>query len=89
MNTQNKICLTHFDYDRLKLMISDHTKRNKVENNVKFLLVRSQSIDNSASHDQMGRALTRSASLPRQTKPFRTLTHFKSHSKQPYIDSRS
>lgn len=64
MNTQNKICLTHFDYDRLKLMISDHTKRNKVENNVKFLLVRSQSIDNSSSHDQMGRALTRSASLP-------------------------
>ncbi|TGK87993.1 nucleoside diphosphate kinase regulator [Leptospira bourretii] len=48
MNTQNKICLTHFDYDRLKLMISDHTKKNKVDNNIKDLLgeiERAQKVD--------------------------------------------
>lgn len=48
MNTQNKICLTHYDYDRLKMMISDRTKRNKVETNVKDLLgemERAQKVD--------------------------------------------
>lgn len=48
MNTKNKICLTHFDYDRLKLLISNHTKRNKVETNVKDLLgeiERAQKVD--------------------------------------------
>ncbi|MGE8722808.1 nucleoside diphosphate kinase regulator [Leptospira terpstrae] len=48
MNTKNKICLIHFDYDRLKLLISNHTKRNKVETNVKDLLgeiERAQKVD--------------------------------------------
>lgn len=48
MNTKNKICLTYFDYDRLKLLISNHTKRNKVETNVKDLLgeiERAQKVD--------------------------------------------
>lgn len=48
MNTKNKICLTNFDYDRLKLLISNHTKRNKVETNVKDLLgeiERAQKVD--------------------------------------------
>lgn len=48
MNTKNKICLTHIDYDRLKLLISNHTKRNKVETNVKDLLgeiERAQKVD--------------------------------------------
>ncbi|PJZ83971.1 nucleoside diphosphate kinase regulator [Leptospira harrisiae] len=48
MNTQNKICLTHFDYGRLKLMISNHSKTNKVDHNVKDLLgeiERAQKVD--------------------------------------------
>ncbi|EMY71129.1 nucleoside diphosphate kinase regulator [Leptospira vanthielii] len=48
MNTKNKICVTHFDYNRLKLMISDYTKRNKMDPNTKDLLgeiERAQKVD--------------------------------------------
>ncbi|EOQ98536.1 transcription elongation factor GreA/GreB C-terminal domain protein [Leptospira wolbachii serovar Codice str. CDC] len=48
MNTKNKICVTHFDYNRLKLMISDYTKKNKMDPNTKDLLgeiERAQKVD--------------------------------------------
>ncbi|TGL40362.1 nucleoside diphosphate kinase regulator [Leptospira perdikensis] len=48
MNTKNKICLTHYDYERLKSMIQEYTKRNKMDANVKDLLgemERAQKVD--------------------------------------------
>ncbi|MCW7493548.1 nucleoside diphosphate kinase regulator [Leptospira sp. 2 VSF19] len=48
MNRKNKLCITHFDYNRIKLMISDYTKRNKMDPNIKDLLgeiERAQKVD--------------------------------------------
>ncbi|MCG6146094.1 nucleoside diphosphate kinase regulator [Leptospira bandrabouensis] len=48
MNTKSKLCITHFDYSRLKQMISDYTKRNKMDPNIKDLLgeiERAQKVD--------------------------------------------
>ncbi|MCT8335344.1 nucleoside diphosphate kinase regulator [Leptospira sp. 85282-16] len=48
MYRKSKLCITHFDYNRLKQMISDYTKRNKIDSNIKDLLgeiERAQKVD--------------------------------------------
>lgn len=48
MNTKSKICITNNDYTRLKSMIQEYTKANKVDSNVKELLgeiERAQKVD--------------------------------------------
>ena len=38
MNTKNKICITKYDYTRLKSMVQEYTKTNKADTNLKDLL---------------------------------------------------
>ncbi len=48
MNTKNKICITKYDYTRLKSMIQEYTKTNKADTNIKDLLgeiERAQKVD--------------------------------------------
>lgn len=48
MKTRKKILVTHFDYNRLKQMVSDYTKENKTDANMDDLLgeiERAQKVD--------------------------------------------
>ena len=48
MNTKNKICITKYDYTRLKSMVQEYTKTNKADTNLKDLLgeiERAQKVD--------------------------------------------
>lgn len=48
MNTKNKICITKYDYTRLKSMVQEYTKTNKADTNIKDLLgeiERAQKVD--------------------------------------------
>lgn len=48
MNTKDKICITKYDYTRLKSMIQEYTKTNKLDTNIKDLLgeiERAQKVD--------------------------------------------
>lgn len=48
MNTKNKICITKYDYTRLKSMIQEYAKTNKADTNIKDLLgeiERAQKVD--------------------------------------------
>lgn len=48
MNTKNKICITKYDYTRLKSMVQEYTKTNKADTNIKDLsgeIERAQKVD--------------------------------------------
>lgn len=48
MNTKTKICITKYDYTRLKSMVQEYTKTNKVDRNIQDLLgeiERAQKVD--------------------------------------------